>query len=639
VTEKLDLFKFTTDNAPDAIHWMNSEGGFIYVNEQACRILGYTREELLRLTLWDIDPVYSRERWERDWAHFRHGGGVTTMCLETWHRRKNGVVFPVEVAATHVVGDKVDFHVVFVRDITRRRQVEQQLQLTQAAIDRASISCLWIRSDGRLAYVNHEACRALDYAATEVPGLTISDIDPDLPADAWPDFWAGLLNDKVRTFEATYCRKDGSRFPVEVTANHIEFGGQGYACAYVRDLTEAKRVAVERERLEARLRESQKLEAIGQLAGGVAHDFNNILTAMFGNVELATGEVRAHYPEAARLQEGLHQIERSAQRAAALTRQLLAFSRRQVMRPKVLDLNRMLNEVEKLLRRLITEDIDLRLVRSAAPATVKADPGQLEQVVVNLVVNARDAMPEGGKLTVETGNAVLDEAYVASHPEAKAGAHVLLAVSNTGTGIEPETLKHIFEPFFTTKPLGQGTGLGLSTVYGIVKQAGGHVSVYSEVGQGSTFRVYLPLVPAAPEVVAAEERERILPTGTETILVCEDDLAVRDLTARMLREAGYCVLEARRPRDALQLAAEHDGPLHLLVTDVIMPELNGRKLAAAITARRPDVRTLYVSGYTSNVIAHHGVLDSGVEFLAKPFSRRQLLERVREVLDRETPSA
>ena len=379
----------------------------------------------------------------------------------------------------------------------------------------------------------------------------------------------------------------------------------------------------ERQRLEAQLRQSQKMEAIGQLAGGVAHDFNNILTAIFGHVELGIADLQARLPTARNTLDGMQQIQRSAQRASALTRQLLAFSRRQVVRPEVLNLNATLRDLQKMLNRLITEDIELAISSAAELPAVEADPGQVEQVIVNLVVNARDAMPEGGKLVLETSTVVLDESYIASHTEAQAGEHVLLSVSDTGCGMAPATLERIFEPFFTTKPHGQGTGLGLSTVYGIVKQAGGHITVYSELGHGTIFRIYLPSVQKPTTWVKRSGAETAPPVGTETILLCEDDPAVRELAAHMLTDAGYSVLVARDAEQALRFAGSLSGRIHLLLTDVIMPNMSGRKLSDALTAQRPDVKTLYMSGYSSTMIAHHGVLEKDVEFLEKALHPRQ----------------
>jgi len=399
-------------------------------------------------------------------------------------------------------------------------------------------------------------------------------------------------------------------------------------------VAERKRAEAERQRLEAQLRQVQKLEAVGQLAGGVAHDFNNILTAILGNVELGLSALGSPLASSDTVRQALEQIDRSAQRAAELTHQLLAFSRQQISQPQVLDLNRMLAEMEKMLRRLLTENILLSLRQAPQLKPVRIDAGSLEQVIVNLAVNARDAMPDGGRLLLETADVVLDEAHARQHADARPGPHVMLAVSDTGIGMSRETQERIFEPFFTTKGLGRGTGLGLATVYGIIKQAGGHITVYSEVGRGASFRIYLPAVEAplaVPEIVRDGEPT---PGGSETILVCEDAEPVRALATRILISAGYTVLAAENGEQALELAAAHPGPIDALVTDVMMPGMNGRAVSDALTARYPALRTLFVSGYTANVIAHHGVLDEGVEFLEKPFTRESLLRRVRDVLDR-----
>ena len=456
---------------------------------------------------------------------------------------------------------------------------------------------------------------------------------PYVPEDQ-QDLTTSSMNEVFATgrpvkYPTTRLTQEGKELDVIISVALIR-GAKGEPRGIVENLTDVS----EQKLLETQLRQSQKMEAVGQLAGGVAHDFNNILTAIFGNVEMAIDEVEAEFPNASELLVDLQQIDQGARRASSLTRQLLAFSRRQVIHPEVLDVNTTLCDLEKMLRRLITEDIELELCCAPQLQRVKADPGQLEQVIVNLVVNARDAMKDGGRLTIETNNVVLDESYAATHPEVTAGPHVALAVSDTGCGMNPSTLERVFEPFFTTKPTGQGTGLGLSTVYGILKQAGGSVSVYSEPGQGTTFKIYLPAVEEAAALHERHVSEGPPPGGSETILICEDDGAVRDLTARMLTDAGYTVLEAEKPADALRMADETPGRIELLIADVIMPDMNGRKLSDALLARRPDVRTLFVSGYTANVIAHHGVLNEDVEFLEKPYSRRQLLDRVREVLDR-----
>jgi len=385
----------------------------------------------------------------------------------------------------------------------------------------------------------------------------------------------------------------------------------------------------ERKRLEEQLLQSQKMEAVGQLAGGVAHDFNNILTAIVGYTDLLAEDLSAN----TRHREDLEEIRKAARRAAALTRQLLAFSRKQVLEPRVVDLNAIVQNMDKMLRSLISENIELKAQFAPNLAAARADPNQLEQVIMNLAINARDAMPDGGTLTIETGNAKLDEDYAAKHISVVPGEYVMLAVSDTGCGMDQDTQARIFEPFFTTKPAGRGTGLGLSTVYGIVKQSGGNIWLYSEPGKGTTFKVYLPAVDAAVEEPGKPLAPAARKSAGETILVVEDDDQLRRLTHRALAGQGYTVLEADRGTTAMDIARRHKGRIDLLLTDVVMPDTNGRKLADALRTDRPGLRVLFMSGYPDGAIVHHGILDHGVAYLAKPFTTEAVTRKVREVLD------
>ncbi|MEX2156437.1 MAG: response regulator [Gemmatimonadales bacterium] len=389
------------------------------------------------------------------------------------------------------------------------------------------------------------------------------------------------------------------------------------------------RDVTEQRKLQEQFRLVQKMEAVGRLAGGIAHDFNNLLTVITSYSEILLEDLAPQDPRRGDLEE----IRKAAASAAGLTRQLLAFSRQQVLEPRVLDVNAVLASVEKLLKRLLGEDIDLVAALTPQLGAVKADPGQLEQVIVNLAVNARDAMPDGGKLTIETANVDMDEAYVRDHPLAKPGEYVMLAVSDTGVGMDEQTQRRIFEPFFTTKEAGKGTGLGLATVYGIVKQSGGFIWVYSELGHGTTFKIYLPRVDEPVEAVTppAAPKESLL--STETVLLVEDAAAVRAVTRQVLDRLGYTVLEAPNGKAALHLATKHHGPIHLLLTDVVMPELGGRQLAEQLTALRPELRVLYASGYTDDAVVRHGVLKPGIAYLQKPFTPEVLARKVREVLD------
>jgi len=420
---------------------------------------------------------------------------------------------------------------------------------------------------------------------------------------------------RIRTSKGDYCVGEVAATP-ELREGRI-VGILGIA----RDVTE-------RLNLEQQLRQAQKMEAVGRLAGGVAHDFNNILTAITGYADLLLDDLGASDPR----RQDVDEIRKAAARAAGLTRQLLAFSRQQVMQVQALDLNALIVETKQMLGRLLGEDIAVAASLASDLGAVKADPGQLEQVIMNLAVNARDAMPEGGKLTFETANVELDELYSREHFPAGPGSYVMLAVTDTGVGMTEDTQAHLFEPFFTTKEKGKGTGLGLATVYGIVKQTGGFIWVYTELGHGSTFKIYLPRATESPQ-----PRWHAAPVGpadgTETVLVAEDEAAVRAVARQALSRHGYNVLEAQSAEAALDVAARHSGTIHLLLTDVVMPGMSGRDLARRLADLRPTIRTIYMSGYTEDAITRHGVLEPGLVYVQKPFSPEALARRVREVLD------
>ncbi len=399
----------------------------------------------------------------------------------------------------------------------------------------------------------------------------------------------------------------------------------------VRRALQEKAERDERKQLEQQFLQSQKVEAIGQLAGGVAHDFNNLVTIISGYSHLLLEAL----PPDERIHGYVMEIQHAGERAAALTRQLLAFGRRQVLQPQVLDLNGVVANMDKMLRRLIGEDVDLVTACLEGLGRVKVDPGQIEQVIMNLAVNARDAMPRGGKLTLETANVELDEAYARDHVAVKPGPYVMLAVSDTGCGMDAETQKHIFEPFFTTKEQGKGTGLGLATVYGIVKQSGGNIWVYSEPGRGTTFKIYLPRMDEAVKMKGHSESPAATARGTETVLLVEDEDAVRTLVRGVLESSGYQVLEANGGTQALLISERYKKPIHLMLTDVVMSQMGGRELAEQLVGRHPETKVLYMSGYTDNAIVHHGVLDADTPFLQKPFAPDAVARKVREALDGE----
>ncbi len=432
-----------------------------------------------------------------------------------------------------------------------------------------------------------------------------------------------------KPYEAFGLRKNGEEFPMHLEARNVPYKGKKVRTVEFRDLTEQKKTETEKEKLQAQLLQAQKMESVGRLAGGVAHDFNNMLNIILGNTEIAIEDIAPDDP----VHGNLGEILSAAKRSADITRQLLAFSRKQTIAPKVLNLNDTIKSMLRMLRRLIGEDIDLAWLPGANIRQVRMDPSQIDQILANLCVNARDAIADVGKITIETGNTTFDSAYCATHPGFVAGDFVLLAVSDDGCGMDQETISKMFEPFFSTKDIGKGTGLGLATVYGIVKQNEGFINVYSEPDQGTTFRIYLPQYRAETESPKKKIAEKISVDGNETILLVEDEPSILRMTRMMLERNGYKILAASTPGEAISIAREHTGKIHLLMTDVVMPEMNGRDLAKNILSLYPNLKRLFMSGYTANVIAHHGVLDEGVNFIQKPFSKQDLAIKIREVLD------
>jgi PAS domain S-box-containing protein len=481
-----------------------------------------------------------------------------------------------------------------------------------------------LNTSGIILTWNSGAERIFGYAAKEAIGQSILFLSTLDRLDEIPRLLERIKRaDAVEHFETVRVKKDGTKINVALTLAPIKnLDGQVVGVSSVaRDVTESKD-------LEDMLRQAQKMEAMGQLAGGVAHDFNNLLGVILGYTGLILDRLSPDDPN----HKGIEEIQKAGDRAALLTRQLLAFSRKQVLQPKVLDLNTVVAGTEKLLRRLIGEHIELLVVLSPALGLVKADAGQLEQIIMNLAVNARDAMPAGGQLTIETSNVELSEEYVAQHPSTRPGPYVMLAVTDTGCGMDVKTKAHMFEPFFTTKEIGKGTGLGLSTVYGIVKQTGGSIWVSSDLGIGTAFKIYLPAVNALLEIVSPNDKVEKVASGSQTILIVEDDAALLQVIHQSLEAVGYMILAAHSPAEAIRISESYPGPIHLMVADVIMPGMNGTQLATHLSAPRPEMKVLYVSGYTDDTIVRHGVLEPGLAFLQKPFSPKTLARKVGEVL-------
>ena len=550
---------------------------------------------------------------------------VTTICFTTF----------LTVLAVYAVGRRLySLNAKLEADISERERITKALQHSEARyrslFERNRAGVFRSTHEGRFLDCNQAFAELFGYTRQELLKLPASVLYPGGKEERDVRIAAFLKTRQMTDMEICYLRKDGN--PVWVIQNVIAVKDEDG-----RDVTEGTMVDIsERRNLEEKLRQSQKMEAIGRLAGGIAHDFNNLLTVIEGYSRMLLD----HLQNDRDAQVQIKRIEDAAERAASLTQQLLAFSRKQVLQPKVINLNSLVENLGSLLQRLIGEHIDLQTTTAPNLGQVKADGVQIEQVIMNLVVNARDAMPEGGRLTLETGNVDLDKSYAVDHPSVSPGPYVMLAVSDTGAGMTPETQARVFEPFFTTKELGRGTGLGLSMVYGIVKQSGGHIWIYSEVGHGTTFKVYLPRTEEAAESPSVRQPTASTIRGCETILLVEDDQALRDLVQSILASCGYSVVAPKDSQEAQIICEQRAPSLHLLLTDVVMPGISGRALAQTILSRNPAAKVLFMSGYTENAIIHHGVLDTGTHFLQKPFTPSILAAKVREVLDhRNTPGS
>ncbi len=522
--------------------------------------------------------------------------------------------------------------------------------LARGLLDAAPDAIVGVRADGRIALVNAQAERLFGYTREELHGEPVEILIPESARRLHPHHRGSYLRDPQPRpmgagMELAGRRRDGSEFPAEISLLAIDGEGEILITAAIRDVTDRLEAQAERERLraqaerkqiEAQLHQSQRLESLGQLAGGVAHDFNNLLgviinyTAFVGEVVATAAERDGSQWEAAR--RDIEQVQRAAERATRLTHQLLAFGRREVVQPRVLNLNDVVRDIEEMLRRTLGEHVELITLPAADAWPVFADAGQLEQVLVNLAVNARDAMPAGGKLTIDTSNILVHEDIAGERPGLKTGRHISLRISDSGSGMTAETVSRAFEPFFTTKRKGEGSGLGLATVYGIITQAGGHTEIFSDVGLGTTVSILLPAVDgvaADPEPISGGA----ILTGGETILVVEDERAMREVTRRLLARNGYQVITAADGHRAVELAVRHPAAIHLLLTDVVMPQVLGRTVATLVRRHRPGIRVLFMSGYAYPVLAHNGTLDQGLVLLGKPFSEQVLLAKVRAVLD------
>jgi two-component system, cell cycle sensor histidine kinase and response regulator CckA len=607
---------------------------FLKVNSAFCRLLEYSEEELIgKLGVADITHPEDIDRSKeliiqllrREIAYF---------VLEKRYITKSGRTI-VAISFVNTIYDEAGHYmatVVSIMDITENKRAEEQLRLAEFSIEHSGLSTIWFDRNSRVVRVNEAACQSLGYDRQELMQMTVRDFDPDFQSvEKWNEVWE-IIRSKpdYSVTETHHRRKDGTIFPVEVLSSFCKYVGQEYIFSFIRNTTELKQAEEEKERLQAQFLHSQKMEAVGRLAGGVAHDFNNMLSVIIGYSELAKNELSPNDP----LYLKVEQILKAANKSADLTRQLLAFSRQQIVELKILDLNKIIADSENMLRRLIGEDIDLKFIPQFDLWPVRMDRSQIDQILVNLAVNARDAIADTGKLIIETGNVGLDEAYCARRIGVLPGNYIVLTISDNGSGMDKKTLDRLFEPFFTTKGEGKGTGLGLSTIFGIVKQNNGFIDVFSELGIGTTFKIYFPRYQG--QDVQEEEREApLVLRGSETVLVVEDEEQILAICRDLLDKYGYRVLTARQAGEAIILCEKYHGNIHLLITDVVMPIMNGKELKERVEQMKPDIQVLYMSGYTTDIMAHRGILADGVNFIQKPFTVNDFLRKVRETLERK----
>jgi PAS domain S-box-containing protein len=633
--ESESLFKMLYEKAPLGYQSLDENGHFIVVNQTWLDTLGYTREEVIGKSFADFLHSDWRDHFKENFPRFKSIGEVLEVEFEIV--KKNGDLILVSFTGKISRDKKGDFqqtHCIF-HDITERKRAEEILRESEKKL-RATLDAtpfpiavvdlqddkifFWSRS--ALELFGHTARTASEWYQMAYP-------DPDYRQDLiekWKPFLEKARNSDqtVNAGERRIACKDGSECICEIYATFLPDN----LIITFNNITERKKADIEREKLQTQLNQAQKLESVGRLAGGVAHDFNNMLGVILGHTEqalLLAGEKHELYSD-------LKEIQKAAKCSADITKQLLAFARKEIISPKQLDLNDTVESMLNMLHRLIGEDIDLVWKPSSNLWPIKMDPSQIDQILVNLCVNARDAIDGVGKITIETGRKSFDEGYCKDHAGFIPGDFVLLAVSDNGCGMDKEILDNLFEPFFTTKDVGKGTGLGLATVYGIIQQNNGFIIVYSEPGQGSTFQIYLPRLVAEEDTDKAVPEKKTVAGGSDTILLVEDEPAILEITRMMLERNGYTVLSAGTPTEAMEKTKNHSVSIDLLMTDVVMPEMNGRDLAEKIIALHPDIKLLFMSGYTEDIIAHQGVLDDGVAFIQKPFSMGDLTKKLQEIL-------
>jgi two-component system cell cycle sensor histidine kinase/response regulator CckA len=638
--ESQEQFRIAQDMSPDGFTILQPvrdaqervvDFTWVYENAAIARLNGTDPEAVVGQRLLELFPGHRGTTFLRAYQQVAESG--ETCIFEADYAGEN---MSKPISFRIVVVPMAGNIAILAQDITERKKAEEALRQSEeryrAILNGAAEGILIVEHHTRdIKYVNPAMCRLLGYDEDELKHLTVNDIHPAYILDRLgSDFEAHDRENKTMFLKDLEClKKDGTITYADVVITpRIIIDGRSHSVDFFMDVTQRKKAEDDKKKIEIQLLQSQKLEAVGRLTGGIAHDFNNILTTIIGNAEIMLGSL----PKGDHLREETEEIRAAGERAADLIGQLLAFSRKQVLQPTIMSLNDTVHDMDRMFRRIIGEDIELRTILAPDLGLVEADQGQMEQVIMNLVVNARDAMPRGGKITIETANVELDEEYARSHIAVIPGSFVMMSVSDTGVGMTKEIQEHVFEPFFTTKEKGKGTGLGLSTVYGIVKQSKGSIWVYTELGKGTTFKIYLPRAERLISEKKKKDKKAEALTGSETILVVEDDAMVRKFAERVLKGFGYRILIAANGDEAVSIAGEYEGPIDLMLTDVVMPGMSGEDLENRLKASKPGIKVLYMSGYTDDAIVHHGILDKGKIFLQKPFTIESLGRKVKEAL-------
>jgi len=627
--EREKRFRQFFENAPVYCYMISPEGKILDINSSALTALGYTKEEIVGKPLQTtIYAPSSIEKAKELFMRRKKTGKIRNEEITIITKKGEERTVLLSTDAVRDSAGKLVHSISIQRDITERKQAEEALKASEEkfrSLFEDSRDTIFITSaDGIMIDINSAGEELFGYTRSELLGMDVRQLYFD-QNDRIQFVQEIIQTGFVRNYEIKFRRKDGEGIECLLTAT-IKTADDGKTILFqgiISDVTETRK-------LEEQFRQSQKMEAVGRLAGGVAHDFNNMLSVIIGGSELAMRLLKPYDPSRQKFEE----IHKAAEHATNLTRQLLAFSRKQTLKPKVLDLNKIIVNMDKMLRRIIGEDVELETMPAPDLWKVKVDPGQIEQVILNMAVNARDAMPTGGRLTVETMNVELGDDYTRMRPGTKPGSYVMFTISDTGSGMTDEVKEHLFDPFFTTKESEKGTGLGLSTVYGIIKQSGGNIWVYSEAGKGSTFKIYLPKVIGEEEKIERRVVSSKIPRGSETIIVVEDDDNVRRLAVEMLETQGYKLFESRNGLEAFKICQKMEKPVDLVVTDVIMPGMSGDELAKLLRKELwPEVKVLFMSGHAENVVAHQGILEPGIPYLQKPLNLISFTQKVREVLD------